>query len=143
MRKTFIRIGAISMAVAVMLGAFGAHGLKEIISAEGMHTFETGAKYHVYHSLAILLLGILLYYRKTSLMPIAGWLFLAGIICFSGSLYVLSFAELGNLPTSIIGPITPIGGLMLILGWGTLAASTFQDNEKPYRSKSRKADMAA
>ncbi|MEL7221857.1 MAG: DUF423 domain-containing protein, partial [Bacteroidota bacterium] len=128
MRKNFIRIGAISMAIAVILGAFGAHGLKEIISVESMKTFETGARYHIYHSLAILLIGILLYDRKTRLMLIAGWLFVIGIIFFSGSLYLLSMAEVENLPVNILGPITPIGGVILILGWVLLAASTFQDN---------------
>lgn len=121
------------MAFAVIIGAFGAHSLQDMVTPENISTFETGARYQVYHSLAIIMIGILLYFRKTSLMPVAGWLFLAGIVCFSGSLYLLSFAELVNLPTSLIGPVTPIGGLLFIAGWIVLAASTFQDNEKRYR----------
>jgi len=136
MRKTFLRIGAILMAFAVIIGAFGAHSLQEIVTADNIRTFETGAEYQIYHSLAILMIGILLYFRKTSLMPIAGWLFLAGIICFSGSLYLLTFTDIINLPTGIIGPITPIGGLLFVAGWIVLAASTFQENEKRYRKTS-------
>lgn len=125
------------MAIAIIIGAFGAHALKEIITDESMRTFETGARYHVYHSLALLMIGILLYYRKTSLMPIAGWLFVGGIICFSGSLYLISFSEVENLPLNVLGPLTPIGGVLFIAGWILLAASTFQHNEKQYRGKER------
>jgi uncharacterized membrane protein YgdD (TMEM256/DUF423 family) len=143
MRKTFLRIGATLMALAVMTGAFGAHGLKDLVTAENLQTFETGARYQIYHSLAILMIGILLYFRKTSLMPIAGWLFLAGIVCFSGSLYLLTVAEIANLPTTIIGPLTPIGGVLFVAGWIVLAASTFQENEKQYRSRARKEKATA
>ncbi len=133
MRKQFLRIGASLMALGVILGAFGAHGLKEIVTADRLEIFETGARYQVYHALGILMVGTLLYFRKTSLMPWAGWLFTAGIICFSGSLYLLSFADVLDLPTSLIGPITPIGGLLFVAGWVVLAISTFQENEKRYR----------
>ncbi|WP_020534088.1 DUF423 domain-containing protein [Lewinella cohaerens] len=133
MRKNFLRIGAILMALGVIFGAFGAHGLKEIVSAEKLGIFETGTRYQIYHAFAILLVGTLLYFRKTSLMPIAGWLFLGGIVCFSGSLYLLAFADLVALPTNLLGPITPIGGLLFVAGWVVLAISTFQDNEKRYR----------
>ncbi len=132
MRKNFLRIGAILMALGVIFGAFGAHGLKEIVSPEKLGVFETATRYQIYHSLAILLIGILLYFRKTSLMPIAGWLFLGGIACFSGSLYLLTIADVVALPTNLIGPITPIGGLLFVAGWIVLAVSTFQDNEKRY-----------
>lgn len=121
------------MALAVIFGAFGAHSLATIVEPDRLSIFETGTKYQIYHSLALLMIGILLYFRKTSLMPIAGWLFFGGIICFSGSLYLLTFANIVNLPTGLIGPITPIGGLLFVAGWITLAASTFQDNEKRYR----------
>jgi uncharacterized membrane protein YgdD (TMEM256/DUF423 family) len=143
MRKTFLRIGATMMALAVIAGAFGSHGLKEIVTADSLRTFEIGTKYQIYHSLAILMIGILLYFRKTSLMPIAGWLFLAGIICFSGSLYLLTFAEILDVPTDLIGPITPIGGLLFVAGWLVLAISTFQDNEKQYRRSSSEKQSAS
>lgn len=133
MRKQFLRIGAILMALGVVFGAFGAHSLKDMVTADRLEIFETGARYQVYHALGILLVGTLLYFRKTNLMPWAGWLFTAGIICFSGSLYLLSFAEILNVPTSLVGPITPIGGLLFVAGWIVLAISTFQENEKRYR----------
>lgn len=121
------------MALGVIIGAFGAHSLQEMVTPEKISIFETGARYQVYHSLGILMVGILLYFRKTSLMPLAGWFFTAGIVCFSGSLYLLTFADIFALPTSLIGPITPLGGLLFVAGWIILAASTFQDNEKRYR----------
>jgi uncharacterized membrane protein YgdD (TMEM256/DUF423 family) len=124
------------MALGVVFGAFGAHGLKEIVSAEKLGIFETATRYQIYHALAILLIGTLLYFRKTSLMPLAGWLFLGGIACFSGSLYLLTFADIVALPTKLIGPITPIGGLLFVAGWIVFAVSTFQDNEKRYRKGS-------
>ena len=133
MRKRFLRIGATLMALGVILGAFGAHGLKDIVTADRLDIFATATRYQVYHSLGIMLVGTLLYFRKTSLIPWAGWLFLAGIVCFSGSLYLLTFAEVFQLPTSLIGPITPIGGLLFVAGWIVLAISTYQENEKRYR----------
>ena len=136
MRKNFLRVGASLMALGVIFGAFGAHGLREIVSPEKLGIFETATRYLIYHALALLLIGTLLYFRKTSLMPIAGWLFIGGIACFSGSLYLLTFADIVDLPTAILGPITPIGGFLFVAGWVTLAASTFQDNEKRYRKGS-------
>ena len=133
MRKKFLRLGALLCAVSVMLGAFGAHGLKEIISVEQLAVFKTAVHYQFIHAIAILAIGILLYIRKTSWMPIAGWLFLGGIICFSGSLYLLSVKDIFDIPGSLVGPITPIGGLLFIAGWLTLLASTYQSNEKRYR----------
>jgi uncharacterized membrane protein YgdD (TMEM256/DUF423 family) len=133
MRKNFLRIGAILMALAVILGAFGSHSLQNIVTVDKLKIFEIGTRYQIYHALGMLLVGILLYFRKTSLMPWAAWLFFSGIILFSGSLYLLTFSDLLTLPTSLIGPITPIGGLCFIFGWVVLALSTFQDNQKRYR----------
>ncbi len=133
MRKNFLRLGALLCAVSVLFGAFGAHGLKEIISADQLAIFETAVRYQFIHAIALLIVGILLYFRKTSWMPIAGWLFFGGIVCFSGSLYLLSIREIIDIPASLIGPITPIGGLLFVAGWITLLASTYQTNEKRYR----------
>ncbi|PSR08527.1 MAG: DUF423 domain-containing protein [Bacteroidetes bacterium] len=133
MRKNFLRIGAVLMALAVIFGAFGSHQLQQIITADKLKIFEIGTRYQIYHALGILLVGILLYFRKTSLMPWAAWLFFSGIVLFCGSLYLLTFSDLLTLPTSLIGPITPIGGLCFIAGWLVLALSTFQDNQKRYR----------
>lgn len=133
MRKNFIRFGTLLAALAVLLGAFGAHGLKNVLEPEKLEIFKTGVHYQFIHAIALVIVGTLLYFRKTSLMPIAGWLFLAGTLCFSGSLYLLSIADIFDLPKGLLGPITPLGGLMFTAGWLTLLASTYQDNEKRYR----------
>lgn len=127
MRKVFIRLGSLFAALAVGLGAFGAHTLAEHLTPKDLATFKTGVEYHFYHSFAILIVGVLLYYGKKSRLNIAGWLFLAGIILFSGSLYLLSVKETMNLSISWVGPITPIGGTLFLIGWGFLFASTFQE----------------
>lgn len=137
MRKQFLRIGALLMALAVIAGAFGAHALVGVLDEGHLKTYDTANRYHFYHALGLLLVGMLLYFRKTSLTPWAGWLFLAGIVCFSGSLYLLAFADIFAMPTGLLGPITPIGGLFFIAGWVVLAASTLQDNEKRYRKGDR------
>lgn len=100
------------------LGAFGAHGLKKIVSAETVQTFQTGVQYQMYHSLGLLLTGLI--YEKTfpKFARIAGILFLIGIILFSGSLYVLTAGKAAE--TAVLdkaGIITPVGGLAFIGGW--------------------------
>jgi len=133
MRKTFLRLGTLLSAFSVILGAFGAHSLKEIISADQIAIFQTAVHYQFIHAIGLIVVGILLYFRKTSWMPIAGWLFFAGIVFFSGSLYLLSIREIVDIPTDLVGPLTPIGGFLFILGWLTLMGSTYQSNEKRYR----------
>ncbi|RMF04245.1 MAG: DUF423 domain-containing protein [Bacteroidetes bacterium] len=133
MHKTFLRLATLLLALAVALGAFGVHGLKALVPAEALATFKTGVLYHFLHALALLCVGVLLYVRKTPWTVYTGWFFVAGIACFSGSLYLLTLAKIMNLPTSILGPITPIGGLLFIVGWLLLFASTYQTNEKRYR----------
>ena len=118
MHKGFVTTGALLGAVAVALGAFGAHGLKKIVPAETVQTFQTGVQYQMYHALALLLTGLL--YEKCSLRPArtAGILFIIGIILFSGSLYVLTAGKAAD--TSSLdkaGIITPFGGLAFISGW--------------------------
>lgn len=130
MRKTFLRIGIILALLAVALGAFTSHVLKEYLTPESIATFETGVRYQFYHTLAIILVGVLLYVRKTSYLITSGWLFLGGIILFSGSLYLLSVQDWLGLPLSWVGPITPIGGILFIGGWALLFFSTFQENER-------------
>lgn len=118
MHKGFVTTGALLGAIAVALGAFGAHGLKKIVPAETVQTFQTGVQYQMYHALALLLVGLL--YEKCSPKPVktAGILFIVGIMLFSGSLYVLTAgraAEISALDKA--GIITPIGGLSFISGW--------------------------
>lgn len=125
MRKIFLRVGSLLALVAVTFGAFGAHLLEGNIPVEHFHNFETGVRYHMYHALAILIVNVLIHFRKTRLLIFAGWFFVAGIILFSGSLYLLSIRSILNVPVAILGPITPLGGLCQIVGWVLLFSSSF------------------
>jgi len=118
MHKKYIATGAVLAAIAVALGAFGAHGLKKIVSAETVQIFQTGVQYQMYHALALILAGFL--YEKFSprLVKTAGILFLIGIILFSGSLFVLTAGKAAeNTAFDRVGIITPVGGLAFIGGW--------------------------
>jgi len=130
MRKTFLRTGSLLAMAAVALGAFGSHGLEAILEEEQLDTFAIGVRYQFYHALAILLVGTLSYFGRKKYLSYAGWLFIAGIVCFSGSLYLLSLEEIFRFPPQLLGPITPIGGLCFILGWGLLFLSTYQAHER-------------
>ena len=118
MTHPFLFLGALLGALAVALGAFGAHALKARLTPEKLVTFETGVRYHFYHTLALLAVGLLqIALPAVGMLALAGWLFLAGIALFSGSLYWLA---LGG--SRWLGPVTPLGGLALIGGWIALAA---------------------
>lgn len=118
MHKGFVTTGAILGALAVALGAFGAHGLKKIVDAETLQVFQTGVQYQMYHSLALLITGLL--YEKCSqkLVKTSGTLFITGIILFSGSLYILTAGRTGG-GNSLdkFGIVTPLGGVSFIAGW--------------------------
>lgn len=128
MRKTIFRIASFSAMTAVALGAFGAHGLKSLVEPEQLDTFQIGVRYQFYHSFALLAIAVLLHIRKTSLLVYAAWFFTAGIVLFSGSLYLLAIRFWAGFEGAWLGPITPVGGLMFIIGWILLFSSTFQDN---------------
>lgn len=130
MRKVFLRIGSLLAMFAVILGAFGAHALKSMIPAEQLITFETGIRYHFYHAFAILLVDLFIHFRKTNLLLAAGWLFTAGVVCFSGSLYVLSLRSMIPFSVSWLGPVTPLGGFLFILGWLALFFYGFSYSKK-------------
>ena len=126
--KVLFTVGALLGALAVVLGAFGAHKLKMSLTPEQLQTFETGVKYQFYHVFAICLAGLLWMKYPQQGFVVSGWLFVVGILFFSGSLYLLASKELlqlGN-ATKIIGPITPIGGLLFISGWIVLAVNIFK-----------------
>ena len=108
-----IKLAAILGAASVGLGAFGAHGLKKYLTEYGTGIFETGIKYMFYHTLAMLAAGILYHLRPAKHFMNAGWLFLAGILIFSGSLVLLSLMP----DKKWLGAITPIGGVCFIAGW--------------------------
>lgn len=118
MDKTFLLIGALAGFLAVALGAFGAHGLRARLSPEMLAVFETGVRYHVCHALAIVLVALILGRMDGWLVRTAGWMFTAGIVLFSGSLYLLALTGV-----TILGAVTPVGGLAFLLGWAFLAAA--------------------
>ncbi|MEA5512798.1 DUF423 domain-containing protein [Nodularia sp. UHCC 0506] len=118
MAQIFVSIAAVLGGLSVAAGAFAAHALKEKISERSLEIFDTGARYQMYHALALLLVALLIS-RATSPQPMliaTGWLFIVGIAIFSGSLYALSLTGV-----KILGAITPLGGVAFLLGWGTLA----------------------
>lgn len=122
MHKLFLFIGSLAMALAVMLGAFGAHGLKEKLTPAMLDIFQTGVTYHFYHALGLLLIGILAQQlTDITLLKWSGWFMIAGIIIFSGSLYTLSLSGI-----SWLGAITPIGGVCFILSWLVLALAVWK-----------------
>ncbi|MGV3487918.1 MAG: DUF423 domain-containing protein [Tuberibacillus sp.] len=115
MFKLFAVLGAINAFVAIALGAFGAHGLKDKLSAHYMDIYHTGVQYHMMHAVGLLIVGILadkLAGAQGGLMSWAGWLMFAGIVFFSGSLYLLSVTKIG-----VLGAITPIGGVLFLVSW--------------------------
>ncbi len=119
MNKRFLIVSAWLGFLSVALGAFGAHALKEYLSPQSLTTFETGVRYQFYHVFALALTGILYQSFPNKKMILAGRFFIAGIIIFCGSLYLL--AALGAEHFKWIGAITPVGGVFFLLGWGFLA----------------------
>jgi uncharacterized membrane protein YgdD (TMEM256/DUF423 family) len=117
MNKKAIVAGTLFAAAAVMLGAFGAHGLKKLVTPEHLMVYETGVRYHFYHSLALIVTGILYGHFPHKNLSLATIFFIIGILLFSGSLYAIVYT--GILGTSIgpMGILTPIGGVFFILGW--------------------------
>jgi uncharacterized membrane protein YgdD (TMEM256/DUF423 family) len=119
--KLFLSIGSISGALAVVIGAFGAHGLKDKLCDQMLTVYKTGVEYHFYHTLALLGIGLLSLHYKSALLTASGWVMVAGILIFSGSLYALSISGI-----KILGAITPIGGLCFIMGWILLALAVIK-----------------
>lgn len=118
-----IILGSVLGFLAVMLGAFGAHALKARLSSEMLAIWKTANEYHFYHALALLLLGILARQMsvRTPTLDVAAGCLLAGVLVFSGSLYLLALTE-----TRWLGAITPIGGLLFLVGWAALAWSVLR-----------------
>jgi uncharacterized membrane protein YgdD (TMEM256/DUF423 family) len=126
MNNNILRLCGIFGMAAVALGAFGAHLLKPHLSTEAYSIFETAVKYHFVHTLALMGVGILMHFGRKKALTYAVGFFSGGIIAFSGSLYLLATDELLGVRLSWLGPVTPIGGVLLIAGWGAIfmAAST-------------------
>jgi uncharacterized membrane protein YgdD (TMEM256/DUF423 family) len=116
MTRLFVGLGAIAALTAVVLGAFGAHGLEGRVSADRLDTFRTGVQYQIYHALALLAVGWAVAQGWGPLLHWAGYCFLAGIVIFSGTLYLLVLTDTGWL-----GAVTPLGGVAFIVGWALFA----------------------
>ena len=118
MQRTFFSTASILAAIAVILGAFGAHILKEKLPPELLSTFETGVRYQFYHAVALFIVGILIKDSQNKFFQLAGTCFTIGVVFFSGSLYLISTHEITGLTNyKWAGPITPFGGLCFITGW--------------------------
>ena len=130
MNRFFLIAGSLFAVIAVMLGAFGAHALKAKLSAEQLQTFETGVRYQFYHAFALMILFSISGKIGSTYLNFSGTLFIAGIILFSGSLYLLASNELLGLHgiKGILGPITPFGGLCFIAGWICLLVAAVKFN---------------
>ena len=115
--KALVAAGAINAGLAVAAGAFAAHGLEDRLAARSLEIFETAARYHMYHALAMILAALVVAKGAST----AGWLFQAGIVVFSGSLYALALTDV-----KVLGAITPLGGLAFLVGWGWLAFSALR-----------------
>lgn len=111
----FVALGAVNGAIAVAAGAFGAHALEGAVAVERLATWATAAEYHLVHALALVVTGVVAMHVAKPLLRAAGWLFVAGIVLFAGSLYALVLLDL-----PVLGAITPLGGVAFIAGWGCL-----------------------
>lgn len=114
-------IAAIFGMLAVVFGAFGAHALKKVLNTDQLKSFETGVKYQMYHALVLLFVGS----HFTKLNQLMSWCFILGTILFSFSIYGLVLSDAKNKKMKFLGPITPLGGLLLIIGWGILLFQFF------------------
>jgi uncharacterized membrane protein YgdD (TMEM256/DUF423 family) len=126
-KNPFLFIAGISGALVVAIGALGAHSLKPYLPPDALVSYETAVRYQFYHTLALLFIALWQQQNNTKLLRTAGWLFVAGIICFSGSVYFLSTkAVTGLVNISFLGPVTPIGGLLFIAGWVIVAIAALK-----------------
>lgn len=128
--RFYLWVGAFSGAVSVALGAFGAHGLKKVVSVDMLATYQTGVQYQFIHSLALLALAILLFMPVakgvSKLLKLSANLMIVGIMLFSGSLYTMTLMSAADGFPAWLGPITPIGGLAFIMGWIFLLVAAFK-----------------
>lgn len=116
MNKNVVVTGASLIVLAIVLGAFGAHALKSALSMEQLISFETGVRYQMYHGITLLIIGLSIERIPFKTKVFTG-LIVAGIVLFSGSIYLLSLKTVIGLDLKFLGPVTPIGGVLLIIGW--------------------------
>jgi len=124
MQKLFLILGTVLAGLSVVLGAMGAHGLERIADAKTMEIYKTGVQYQMYHALALLFLGLMTGRMAGSLVNYSGFFFIAGVVFFSGSLYLIaSLKTMNKVVPPLVGIMTPIGGVFFILGWVLLLVS--------------------
>lgn len=129
MHKNYLALAAVLGAIAIALGAFGAHGLKQIVTSETVQVFQTGVQYQAYHVFALLAVGIIYEKYPNRLVKWSGGFFIAGIVLFSGSLYLLTALKATDtVGLNGIGIITPFGGLFFIGGWILLFLGIMKKN---------------
>lgn len=116
--RQWIAAGAVNAFIGVAAGAFAAHGLKARLEPHSLEVFETGARYQMYHAFGLVLIGLFLQRQPAPLANSAGWAMLLGIVLFSGSLYALALTRI-----SVLGAITPLGGVGFLVGWVLLAVA--------------------
>jgi uncharacterized membrane protein YgdD (TMEM256/DUF423 family) len=122
MGKMFLSLAGVLAALAMLLGAFGAHGLKAKLTPEMMAVYQTAVQYHMWHALGLAMVGLAsLHWPDLGLLRWSGWLMVLGIVLFSGSLYVLALTEV-----KVLGAITPFGGLAFIAAWLTFAVAMWK-----------------
>jgi uncharacterized membrane protein YgdD (TMEM256/DUF423 family) len=122
MAKMFLSLAGVLAALAVLLGAFGAHGLKAKLTPEMMAVYQTAVQYHMWHALGLAMVGLAsLHWPNVGLLRWSGWLMVLGIVLFSGSLYALALTQI-----KILGAITPFGGLAFIAAWSTFAIAMWK-----------------
>ncbi len=126
MDRLFIMLGALSAGLGVAAGAFGAHALRARVEPRLLEVFETGARYQMYHALALVAVGLVAARWSAPLLSASGWLFVAGTVLFSGSLYAMTFTGIRAL-----GAITPLGGVCFIAGWICLAVVALRNAPPP------------
>lgn len=119
MDKKILLTAALLGITAIILGAFGAHALKKVLTEAQLQSFEIGVRYQMYHALFLLFIGVFTFLNEKERLVIF-WLTLTGILFFSGSIYLLSISGITNLKAKWLGPITPMGGVLLISAWGYL-----------------------
>ncbi|MDH5481007.1 MAG: DUF423 domain-containing protein [Nitrosomonas sp.] len=123
MPKIFLLLGSINTFLCIALGAFGAHGLKQMLSTDMLVVYQTGVQYHFFHALGLLIIGLILFhYPKSRMIAASGWLMLLGILLFSVSLYILSLTEIRGL-----GMVTPFGGVSFLSAWALLAYALWKE----------------
>lgn len=131
MHRTFVALGALTAALAVGLGAFGAHAMKDLVGENAVATFDTATRYMLYHSFALILCGILYNYAPGKLLLWSGRFFAFGLLFFCGSLIYIAFMQAIVQPMMRwVGPVTPVGGLLFILGWLLMAIAAMRLRKK-------------